>query len=238
MCGRYALLSDVELLAELFELAEHVPIEPRYNLAPTQMAPVVRASASVEGRTLSMMRWGLIPFWAKDASIGNRMINARSETAASKPAFRDAMEQRRCLVPADAFYEWKKIPGGKQPFCIRRADGAPMAFAGLWASWRRAPGEEKIRSFTILTTLPNVMVSALHDRMPAILEPERFAAWLDPNAEPAALRAMLAPAADGVLELFPVSRRVNAPANDDPACMTPVEISASAREDDDQPRLF
>ena len=228
MCGRYALSSSVELLVELFALARTVSFDPRYNLAPTDVAPVVRTTD--DGRALDLFRWGLIPFWAKDPSIGSRMINARSETAREKPAFRDAFARHRCIVPADAFYEWKKLPDGKQPYCIRRADNTPMAFAGLWSSWRPAEDAERIRTFTILTTRPNEMVASLHDRMPVILEPESFASWLDADAGADALVDLLDPAADGVLEMYPVSRRVNSVRNDDPACMTPVEVPHAGGE--------
>jgi putative SOS response-associated peptidase YedK len=228
MCGRYALSSSVEQLVELFKLARFVAFDPRYNLAPTDLAPVVRARDGE--RSLDVLRWGLIPFWAKDPSIGSRMINARAETARTKPAFRDAYERRRCIVPADAFYEWKKEADGKQPYCIRRADGAPMAFAGLWSSWRPSDDAEKVRTFAILTTRPNETVATLHDRMPAILEPEAFAAWLDPDADPEALAELLGPAADGVLDMYPVSRRVNSVRNDDPSCITPVELPSTGGE--------
>jgi len=232
MCGRYALLSSTELLVELFALSGAVPkLEPRYNIAPTQLAPVVRRAP--QGRRLDLLRWGLVPSWARDASIGARMINARSETAAGKPAFGEALARRRCLVPADGFFEWRKTGRVRQPYFIRRRDGAPCALAGLWERWSAAGGET-IESFTVLTTTPNALVEPLHDRMPVIIEPADFERWLDlDEPDPARLRPLLGPLPAEQMEAHPVSRRVNSPAHDDPACIEPIS-PASGQE----PTLF
>lgn len=167
------------------------------------------------------MRWGLIPRWAKDASIGNRLINARAETAAEKPSFREAFRRRRCLIPADGFYEWKKEADGKQPWLIRRMEGKGFAFGGLWERWNGPEGP--VESFTILTTSPNATVGPLHDRMPVIVAPAAFDLWLDPEVDgPLLLENILRPAPDDLLEAHPVSRLVNSPANDEPACIAPL----------------
>jgi putative SOS response-associated peptidase YedK len=195
------------------------------------------------------MQWGLIPSWAKDPSIGSRMINARGETAAEKPSFRSAFKRRRCLVPASGFYEWKKLnevkgKGGraaKQPFYIYRADEQPLVMAGLWESWNDPEIGKPLVTYSILTTDANAQLRELHDRMPVILEPEHFDAWLDPEQEDAAsLQSLLKPAAAGVLAMHPVSTRVNSPKNDEASLLEP--ISASDQNDGDPgnstPSLF
>jgi putative SOS response-associated peptidase YedK len=217
MCGRYTLAVPGEVLGELFELAEVPAVEPRYNIAPTQEAPVVRTRRTAEGpvRRLDLLRWGLVPWWAEDPGVGARMINARVESAAERPAYRDAFRRQRCLVPADGFYEWKPGPGGRQPYWVHRPDGRPFAFAGLWSRWGR--DERRLDSFTILTRAAPEGLRELHDRVPVILQPEDWAAWLDPSpAEPGDLLAALA-RAGGDLVPRPVGRRVNRPDNDDPA---------------------
>jgi putative SOS response-associated peptidase YedK len=169
------------------------------------------------------VRWGLVPHWADDLSIGSRMINARGETVASKPAFRSALKHRRCLIPADGFYEWKKIGAGKQPHLIRFADGRAFAFAGLWERWLSRDGGAPVDSCTIITTTPNGLLRELHDRMPVILPPAAFEEWLRP--EPLAaprLDELLRPHPDSEMEAFAVNRRVNSPANDDPSCVEPL----------------
>lgn len=228
MCGRYSLTTPPEVLAALFKLAEIPAWAPRYNVAPTQVVPVVREirgrDETTGDRRFDALYWGLIPWWSKDAGVGSGMINARAETAARKPAFRDAFQRRRCLVPADGFYEWKKLDGGKQPYCIRRHDREPFAFAGLWDRWR-GEDEQTIESFTILTTDPTSLLKSLHDRMPLILDPKDFDLWLDPNVqEPDRLQPLLKATATAREELvaYPVSPRVNTPANDDPACLQEV----------------
>ncbi len=223
MCGRFTLSSPAEVVAEVFELRDLPAIEPRYNIAPTQLAPVVRFDAGVTQRRFDLLHWGLIPAWAKDSSIGARMINARSETAAEKPSFRSALKRRRCLVVADGFYEWQKLERAKQPWCIRMADGGPFGLAGLWEHWRGSDGTE-IESCTILTTQPNGTMRPLHDRMPVILDPQDFGTWLDPGVETSEMvMALMRPCPGDRLTAYPVSTHVNRPANDDASCIAPIE---------------
>ena len=174
-------------------------------------------------RLLELMRWGLVPFWAKDLAIGNRMINARAETVADKPAFRVSLRKRRCLVLADGFYEWQATGGAKQPYFFHRQDGYPMAFAGLWDRWEK--GEDgPLKTFTILTTSPNEVVAPVHKRMPVILEPEHHDLWLNPSLEdPESLLPLLVPARPDLLETYPVSTYVNNPAHEGPDCVEPIE---------------
>jgi len=222
MCGRYTLSAKGDELGLLFDLQEVPELPLRYNIAPTQEAAVVRVERPGEPRRLGLLRWGLIPYWAEDAKIGNRMINARSEGVAEKPAFRWSFRKQRCLIPTDGFYEWTKVVGGKQPYLIRRKDGKPFAFAGLWARWQDAE-KGPLDSFTILTTEANELIRPLHDRMPVILEPKDFDLWLDPAMEDRdRLQPLLVPADPGAMETFPVSRAVNSPANDAPGCIEPL----------------
>jgi putative SOS response-associated peptidase YedK len=231
MCGRYALTTPSGVLAALYRLANKLDYEPRYNVAPTQIVPVIMQGSGgggeePGGREIVPMRWGLIPSWAKDPSIGSRMINARSESAAEKPAFRQAFRLRRCVVPASGFYEWRKLGAKKQPYFIARADGQPLSLAGLWEMWTDHASGKEVKTFTILTTNANDMLRPLHDRMPVVLEPEECDRWLDPEEGDAGkLSAMLKPAADGVLAVHPVSPRVNSPANDDPLLVEPIQPS-------------
>ncbi|MEZ5332406.1 MAG: SOS response-associated peptidase [Thermoanaerobaculia bacterium] len=221
VCGRYSLTTPRDVLVDLFDLADAEAVEARYNIAPTQEAAVVRES---EGRrTLEALRWGLVPSWADDPSIGGRLINARSESAAEKPSFAESLRERRCLVPADGFYEWKPGPGRtRQPFWIRRPDGSPFAMAGLWDRW--GSGDEALESFTILTTAANERLAPLHDRMPVLLPPDEWGRWLAPGAsEVEALRPLLAPAPPEALELVPVSDWVNSVANEGPRCIERTE---------------
>ena len=220
MCGRYTLTVPVEILAEEFGVTGPLPeVPPSYNIAPTQEVAAVLADDGE--RRLEMLRWGLIPSWADDPGIGSRMINARSETVPEKPSFRRAFKERRCLIPADGFYEWKTTGNGKQPYYIRMEGGRPFAFAGLWESWRGS--REEIRSCTILTTEANDRVSNIHHRMPVILAPEDHGLWLDPDIREAdPLLPLLAPYPDDVMEAYPVSRFVNRPTNDDPRCVEPL----------------
>jgi putative SOS response-associated peptidase YedK len=225
MCGRYTLTSSGEELALLFDISDLPMVLPRYNLAPTQEAAVVRVPAPGEPRRLDLLKWGLIPYWAKEASIGNRMINARSESVAEKPAYRWSFKKKRCLIPADGFYEWKKEGKLKQPYLIHRKDGKPFAFAGLWSSWKSLDQERPVETFTILTTDANDLLRPLHDRMPVIVDPENFDLWLDPKIEDAAkLQPLLAPHAVDGFEAFPVSRAVNSPANDVVDCIAPLVV--------------
>jgi len=231
MCGRYTVSSSGETIADLFDLSEVPAVPARFNLAPTQEAPIVRVVAPGAPRSLDLLRWGLIPYWAKEASIGNRMINARSESVAEKPAYRASFRKQRCLVVADGFYEWKREGKAKQPYLIRRSDRRPFAFAGLWSSWRDPEAvkdgarPEPRETFTILTTGANELIRTLHDRMPVILPRESFALWLDPavgNAE--RLTPLLAPASPEGWETVPVSRAVNSPAHDAPDCIEPLAV--------------
>ena len=219
MCGRFALYSDPFTLARRFE-AEALPeLRPRYNIAPTQNIPIVREE---EGkRRFALARWGLIPHWAKDVKIGYSMINARAETVASKPAFRNAFWHRRCLVPADGLYEWQVIPDSKvkQPWFIALRDREPMAFAGLWERWRNPEGEE-LESCCIIVTDANELMRPIHDRMPVILAPEDWSAWLEPDAMNAqALQNLLKPYSAEDMAAWQVSTKVNSPRNDSAECL-------------------
>ena len=220
MCGRYTLSAPGSAVAELLELETTPQLVPRYNIAPTQESAVVRSAGG--GRSLAELRWGMVPYWARDPGIGGRMINARAETAATKPAFRSSLRRRRCLVPADGFFEWRRTPAGKQPYLIRLAGSEPFAFAGLWDRWVPHQGEP-IESFTILTTRPNERLAPLHDRMPVILQPRHHELWLDPEETRAErLEAALQPFPADEMTLFPVSTVVNKPANDTPECVEPL----------------
>ena len=221
MCGRYTLTVDASVLATLFELEPLFELSPRYNIAPSQPVPIVRSNAE-EDREWAWARWGLIPAWAKDAKIGHKLINARAETAADKPSFRSAYKNRRCLLPADGFFEWVKSPNGKQPQYIRFADQRAFAFGGLWERWT-PPDGDPVESCTILTTRPNEFIASLHDRMPVIIPPDRFRDWIAPGPLGAdTAEAILLPhRADG-MEAVPVSSLVNSPKNDDPRCVEPV----------------
>jgi putative SOS response-associated peptidase YedK len=218
MCGRFLLQAPVDVLQRAFGFEERPNLRPRYNIAPTQAVPIVRRNDG-GGRELALVRWGLIPAWAKEAGIGSRLINARSETMAEKPAFRSAFRKRRCLVPADGFYEWRKPEGGgpKQPMLIRRRGEGPFAFAGLWERWRGPEGE--VETCTILTTEANSILAPIHDRMPVILDPASYDRWLDPAQTGA--EELLRPCPDGWLEAFPVSTRVNNVRNDAAELITP-----------------
>jgi putative SOS response-associated peptidase YedK len=219
MCGRYTLRTPIDVLAEGFEIEEHPSsITPNYNVAPTQeVAAVVEED---EKRKLEMFHWGLIPSWAKDPAIGNKMINARAETVAEKPSFRSAFKKRRCLILADGFYEWRKTDDGKQPYYIKMQDDSPFAFAGLWETWDKY-GEE-VRSGTIITTDANDLMTEIHHRMPVILHPENYEAWLDPGFdEKEALTSLLKPYPADAMEAYPVSRRVNKPSNNEPSVLEP-----------------
>jgi putative SOS response-associated peptidase YedK len=215
MCGRYALYTPAEAMVRLFGLSSAADIEPRYNVAPTQPVAVVRADPS-NRRRLDLLRWGLVPFWASDLAIGNRMINARGETVAEKPAFRQAYRKRRCLIPADGFYEWQKTSTGKQPWFISPERGGPLAFAGLWERWDDRGRAEPVETCTIITTAANAALAPVHDRMPVILPEQAWTLWLDSATDAPALADLLAPAPEDLLSRRPVSRRVNTPANDGP----------------------
>lgn len=220
MCGRYTLSDPGDLLQDL-GVEHHDETLPRYNIAPTQGVLAVRPGDDGAARQAVTLRWGLIPFWAKDPSIGSRMINARSETVAEKPSFKHALKRRRCLIPADGFYEWTKVGKAKQPYHIHFPDRSPFVFAGLWERWTRGP--EPLETCTLLTTDANGDLRPIHHRMPVILEGQARDAWLDPGIEDSEfLGTLLQPLADGSLELTPVSTLVNSPRNDSVDCLSPV----------------
>ena len=220
MCGRYGLIADIGELRERFDFdGSELTHAPRYNIAPTQMALAVTNGSERRG---SYMRWGLIPSWAKSASVGSRMINARAEMVAERPSFRTALQRRRCLVLADGFYEWKGQGSGKRPMRIVMASGEPFAFAGLWDAWRDPKGEV-LRSCTIITTSANELLSPIHDRMPVILPRELESLWLDHDIRDyAALGGILTPYITDEMEAYEVSSLVNSPANDGPEMVVPV----------------
>lgn len=220
MCGRYNLITDAQALIDFFEVANGLEIQPRYNIAPSQNIVAVRQQN--DERQLAWFHWGLIPFWAKDKSIGNHMINARAETVADKPAFRAAFRKRRCLIPATGFYEWKAVNGRKQPYNIRIGDEKLFAFAGVWEHWAPKHGKP-IESCSIIVTEANEAVASIHDRMPVILHPDNYQAWLDPDYQDnAVLTAMLKPCPSRWINAYPVSTHVNKPQNDDEACIAPL----------------
>ncbi len=222
MCGRFSLAADPPTLTDLFLLNETPALSPRYNIAPTQTVAVVRPMDNQATRRLNLLHWGLIPSWAKDPRIGARMINARAETVAEKPAFRSAFRRKRCLVPADGFYEWVRSGSKKQPYHIRMRDGTPFAFAGLWERWEGPEGA--IESCTLVTTEPNDLLRSLHHRMPVILARDRYAVWLDPDCRsPELLQTCMAPYPPENMVAYPVGLRVNNPRNDDPGCRDPRE---------------
>jgi len=221
MCGRFALIVDASVLADVFDVDPPRELKPRFNIAPTQTIPIVRSGLKTK-RECAMVRWGLIPSWAKDKKIGARMINARGETVAEKPSFRSAVKNRRCLVPADGFYEWVRTAEGKQPHFIHFLDGRPFAFAGLWERWEKGEGEP-LETCTIITTTPNELIEDLHNRMPVILPSDRYDEWLEP--EPLTgerIQGLLAPHPSGGMEAYPVSTYVNKPINNGPECIVRV----------------
>ena len=219
MCGRYAFYSPAEAVIRLFETTLPLPIEARYNIAPTQFVPVIR-EATPAGRQLAMLHWGLVPAWAKDKAIGNRMINARAETLAEKPSFRRAFAQRRCLVLASGFYEWRSEETGKRAYFISRLDGEPFAMAGLWETWRK--DDETLESCTIITTAANEFMRPLHHRMPAILPPGSCGPWLDTaGVDTGQAAELLHLPEEGQLQAWPVGKAVNNPRNQGPELIEP-----------------
>jgi putative SOS response-associated peptidase YedK len=220
MCGRFTHALTWRELVALYRLNQAGPPAgwtARYNLAPSQLAPIVRIGRQSGVRELAMLKWGLVPHWAKDPATGYSTINARAETVAVKPAFREAFKHRRCLVPASGYFEWRaEGRGPKQPYHLTRADGAPMSFAGLWENWMPINGGPALETFTIIVGPANDQARPYHERMPAILEDaDEFEAWLDPETPAEQLQALLRPYA-GELEVRPVSRAVNSPTNDGP----------------------
>ena len=225
MCGRYAITSAPEAIRRLFGYDEQPNFPPRYNVAPTQPVPIVRLA---EGkRQFALVRWGLIPSWVKDPKSFSLLINARGESVLEKPAFRNAMRRRRCLFPADGFYEWKREGDRKTPFYIRARVGGPMAFAGLWEAWMGPNGEE-METAAIITTRANRTLAALHDRMPVIVQPDGFDFWLDSKVDGETASAMIAPARDDLVEVYEVSPAVNRHANDSPDLIKPVTAAQRA----------
>src|SRR6266852_602219 len=221
MCGRYVVKAPVSQLATMFDLMDVPPLTPRYNVAPTQMVPAVRLNPETQKRGLVMLKWGLIPAWAKDAAIGSQMIMARADTVAEKPAFREAFRRRRCLMAADGFYEWQKTNGKKQPYFIGLKDQDPFAFAGLWEHWKD-PESDAVESCALITTDANEVVRPIHDRMPVILQPKDYGVWLDlENRDTTALQELLQPYPGEAMMAYPVSLFVNNPRNEASRCMDP-----------------
>jgi putative SOS response-associated peptidase YedK len=232
MCGRYELHTHPAALALAFGLPHPPEIGPHYNIAPTQDVPVVRLARSGQ-RELAQIRWGLVPRWAKDPSIGARLINARAETLAEKPAFRMALRRHRVLIPADGFYEWKPIPGaGKQPLHVGMKDGAPFALAGLTDRWL-SPEGEVLDTCAIVTTRANALLAPMHDRMPVIIAPEDYERWLDVAEEEVA--DLFEPYPAEAMAYYPVSRRVNAVRNDDASLLERVEEVVAAEGSEPAP---
>jgi putative SOS response-associated peptidase YedK len=231
MCGRVKLEGDFSEIKIKFSIPPDYPtpnLAPSWNVAPTDSLPIVRYEPKGGHRTLDLMRWGLVPYWAKDIKIGFSTINAQAETVDTKPAFRDAFKRRRCLAPIEACYEWKKLDAkNKQPYAIALADRGVMALAGLWENWK-SPAEEWMRSFTIVTTTPNALCAEIHDRMPAILPPEAWPAWIgEEPADADRLKALLAPYPAEAMTVWPVSTRVGNVRNNDPSLIEPIELTAA-----------
>ena len=233
MCGRYRLSRRKQMIEEQFDCDPwDEDRSPRYNIAPTQAVPVIRQHPKEPDRQISTMRWGLIPNWAKSSDGAAGMINARSETAASKPAFRDPLKFRRCLIPADGFYEWARKGKSKQPYCFEVNEGELFAFAGIWDGWKNADGQW-IKTCSILTTTPNAVTSTVHDRMPVILNPDSYDLWLDPGMnDVGGVSELLKPYEARMMRCYPVSTRINHVANDDEECSRPIEVAEA------QDRLF
>jgi putative SOS response-associated peptidase YedK len=220
MCGRFTLRTPASVLIEEFQLAGCPQLQARFNIAPTQLVAAVRVSPDAGERQLAMLRWGLVPSWAKDPSLGNRMINARAETVAEKPSFRPAFKQRRCLVVADGYYEWKKVGSKKQPYYFRVRQRDVFAFAGLWEVWRGGEDTDDLESCTVITTDANELARSVHDRMPVILDPEDYDLWLDPHAQDRErIEPLLRPYDASQMTADPVSTYVNSVRHDDEQCI-------------------
>jgi len=222
MCGRFTLFEADKILSREFGVFGIPLLSARYNIAPSQPVAAVRATPAGSGREIALFRWGLIPSWSKDAAIGNRLINARAETAREKPSFRNAFRRHRCLIPANGFYEWQRQERGKQPYYVRMRDERLFAFAGLWDRWE-SPDKGVIETCTILTTVANAVLAPIHDRMPVILPPTKYAQWLDPalpNTD--SLVPLLVPFPPEDMLALPVNPRVNSPTVDDEKCIAPL----------------
>lgn len=219
MCGRFSLAIAPEKLAELFQTINFQSFQDRFNIAPTQ--PIMAIRETERGRLMDGFRWGLVPFWAKDIQIGQKLSNARCETLDQKPSFRAAFKYRRCIIPASGFYEWKLVGRRKQPFHIRRKDLKPLAMAGLWEHWT-APDGSELQSATIITTEANQTMAPLHHRMPVVLDSKDYSTWLNPKLQKTThLKPLLEPCAENLLETFEVSAYVNKAGNEGPACVAP-----------------
>jgi putative SOS response-associated peptidase YedK len=219
MCGRFTLSQPINAIASAFNLTSIPPLEPHYNIAPTQLIPAILTVPEQGEKQLQMLRWGLIPSWAKDPAIGAKLINARAETVEEKPSFRAAFKRRRCLIIADGFYEWQRQEGKKQPYYFRLKSSQPFAFAGLWEHWR-SPDEQTINTCTILTTEANDLLHPIHDRMPVILDSKDYELWLDLKVEkPALLQPLLRPYQADLMTSYAVSPKVNNPKNNTPECI-------------------
>lgn len=218
MCGRFTLSQSTDAIASAFNLSQ-ISLEPRYNIAPTQLIPSVLYSSELGERQLQMFRWGLIPSWAKDAAMGAKLINARAETVNEKPSFKAAFKRRRCLIIADGFYEWQRLEAKKQPYYFRLQNSQIFAFAGLWEHWK-SPDGQIINSCTILTTEANDLLRPIHNRMPVILEPKNYDLWLDPQVETSEkLQPILQPYQADLMIGYTVSTKVNNPKNNTPECI-------------------
>ena len=231
MCGRFVQKTPLGEIRVLFETANPVPnAPPHYNAAPTQDLAVVRYNPQSRERALDLLRWGLVPLWAKDPSIGARCINARAEGIETKPAFRDAFERRRCLVPADGFYEWQKQGGKTQPYAIVPQEGAIFAFAGLWERWKNPADGSILRSFAIVTGLPNPLCRPIHERMPVILPKAAWPLWLgEAEASPDELLALLPPYPAELMRAYPIGAAVGNVKNDEPGLLEPITVEAPLR---------
>ena len=229
MCGRFASSLPADEMRRLFQIMGELPnLEPSWNIAPSQRAAVVRRHPENGERRLDLLTWGLVPSFTKDLKAARKPINARSETVATSGMFRQALAKRRAIVPADLFYEWRAQADGKQPFAIARVDGQPLAFAALWEGWK-SPEGEILRTFTILTTEANAEMRAVHDRMPVLLEPAAWPTWL--GEEESDLAPLMAPALDGTLRLWPVSRDVNSPRHNRPDLVEPISLPDAPRDE-------
>ena len=217
MCGRFTLSQPINAIASAFNIAQIPPLEPRYNIAPTQLIPSILSAPGGE-KQLQMLRWGLIPSWAKDAKISAKLINARAETVSEKPSFKAAFKRRRCLIIADGFYEWQRQEKKKQPYYFRLQNAQLFAFAGLWEQWK-SPDEDIINSCTILTTEANDLLRPIHDRMPVILESKNYELWLDSEAQQTQLQQLLRPYQADLMTSCTVSTKVNNPKNNTPECI-------------------
>ncbi len=217
MCGRFTQSKTAAAIARSFDLDEVPDWQPRYNIAPTQAVPTISHASNPSGRQFRLLRWGLVPSWAKDLAMGAKLINARAETVAEKPSFRSALKQRRCLVLADGFYEWQRVNGKKQPYYFRVGEGEPFAFAGLWERWQ---GDGTVvETCTIITTQANELLQAIHDRMPVILPAKTYDVWLDPTTPTPQLQNLLQPFDAAIMQGYPVSTMVNSPTKDTAECV-------------------